>query len=79
VNQVSVDPTAVAWSTALALDAGVLQARSFTRRTGLFSVADTTLFDTSLPGTFLGGQGGQTNTMYLTNMPAGILTSQGLV
>jgi uncharacterized OB-fold protein len=79
VNQVSVDPTAVAWSTALALDAGVLQDRSFTRRTDILATDNTTLFDSSLPGDFLGGQGGQTNTMYFTNMPAGILTSQGLV
>jgi hypothetical protein len=43
------------------------------------NTASAALFDTSLPGDFLGGQGGQTNTMYFANMPAGILTSQGLV
>jgi hypothetical protein len=81
VNQVSADATAVAWSTPFGFDAGVVQGRSFTRATGFGrrDNDDTRLFDTALPSAFLGNQGGQTSTMYLTNMPAGILTSQGLV
>jgi 6-phosphogluconolactonase (cycloisomerase 2 family) len=80
VNQVSVGTAAVEWSTGFGFDAGVLQGRSFTRATGLGGRDndDVRLFETSLPAAFLGNQGGQTNTMYLTDMPAGILTSQGL-
>jgi hypothetical protein len=80
VNQVSVGTTAVAWLTSLGFSAGVVQERSFTRATGFGKRDDddARLFDTSLPAAFLGNQGGQTSTMYFTNMPAGILTSQGL-
>ena len=81
VNQVSIGTTAVAWLTSPGFNAGVVQERSFTRATGFGrrDDDDARLFDTSLPAAFLGNQGGQTSTMYFTNMPAGILTSQGLV
>ena len=81
VNEVSVGATAVAWETGLGFDAGRLEDRSFTRVTGFDrrDEDDARLFDTELPADFLGNQGGQTGTMYLTDMPAGILTSQGLV
>jgi hypothetical protein len=77
VNHVPVDQTAVAWETVLGSPAALLQDKTLMRfHQG--NTASAALFDTSLPGDFLGGQGGQTNTMHLANMPAGILTSQGL-
>lgn len=80
VNDVTTGAAAVRWSTGFGFDAAVVQGRSFTRLTGFGANArDTaTLFESALPGAFLGNQGGQFNTMYLTGMPAGILTSQGL-
>lgn len=81
VNDVSVGSAAVDWSSGFGFDAGVLQDRFFTRLTGFAANAreTATLFQTDLPGTFLGNQGGLLSTMYLTDMPAGILTTQGLV
>ncbi len=81
VNEVLVSSEAVAWQTGLGFDAGRLEDESFTRVTGFDrrEEDDAKLFDTELPAAFLGNQGGQTGTMYLTDMPAGILTSQGLV
>ena len=78
VDHVSVSPTAVAWETAFDSPAASVQGMTLAR----FYAEDTAsarLFASSLPGDFLGGQEGQLETMYLTNMPAGILTSQGLV
>ena len=81
VDEVSAGSEAVAWQTGLGFDAGRLEDESFTRVTGFGrrEEDDTKLFDSELPEAFLGNQGGQTSTMYLTDMPAGILTSQGLV
>lgn len=78
VIRVSVDATAVSWEAALRIPAAILQDSAFTR----FQSGDkdtVVLFDTALPGDFLGGQGGLMNTMYFTDMPPGILTTQGLV
>jgi hypothetical protein len=78
VVRVSVDSTAVAWETTFGIPVASVQDRSLTRVHG----GDRTtviLFDTSLPGDFLGGQEGRMSTMYLTDIPGGILTTQGLV
>ena len=79
VNQMLVSSTRVAWRSAFGLSAGELQGESFTRRTNLGAGDNAVLFDTTPPGAFFGGQEGQLNTMYAFNLPAGILTSQGLV
>ena len=81
VAQILATAAQVAWQqAATSLAAAVLQGASFTRTTGTLGNTDqVTLFDTALPAGFLGGQGGALGTMYLTTMPAGILTSQGLV
>jgi hypothetical protein len=83
VNGVSVDDELVAWSTNFDFRAAELQENgSFVRRTGEgFRVNESSvrLFGAQLPEDFLEDQGGQLGSMYLTNMPAGILTSQGLV
>ena len=80
VNRVSVGTDAIAWQT-LFLNAAVLQGRSVTRATGFDddSTDDVRLFDSEPPQSFFSGQNGQLSTMYLTSLPAGILTSQGLV
>ncbi|MFU8814966.1 MAG: Ig-like domain-containing protein [Pseudomonadales bacterium] len=78
VVQVSVDPEAVAWETPFRIPAAIVQDSTFTRIHANDSET-ITLFDTALPGDFLGGQGGLMDTMYFTDMPAGILTTQGLV
>ena len=76
VTAVSVGASAVAWQTASGT-AGVLLGDSFARFTDGNSDA-AVLFASSAPAGFLGNQGGQTNTMYFFNVPAGILTTQGL-
>lgn len=81
VASISVDEDFVAWQVGSGFDAAIVEGRSFTRVTGGFGSASDTvrLFDRDLEQDFLDGQGGNLNTMYLTTMPAGILTSQGLV
>jgi hypothetical protein len=80
VDQVSVAATQVAWqASVIDLNAAVVQGQSITRLQGFTSGVQTQLFNTALPTTFLTGQEGVLNTMYRTNMPGGILTSQGLV
>jgi hypothetical protein len=78
VVRISVESTAVAWQTLFGVPAALLRGDTFFRYQG-GDRDSVRLFETSLPGDFLGGQGGRMNTMYLTSMPAGILTTQGLV
>ena len=81
VNRVNVSASEVAWLTGFGQQAAVLEDRSLSRRTG-FGGRDNNearLFETGLPSSFLSNQGGALSTMSLTDMPAGVLTSQGLV
>jgi methionine-rich copper-binding protein CopC/uncharacterized OB-fold protein len=68
-------------SAAVGVDAARLAGATFTRVTGPApgGVDTAVLFSAAPPAAFFAGQEGQLNTMYLTNMPAGILTSQGLL
>jgi hypothetical protein len=72
VDQVSVNATAIAWQSSTGGSAGVVQGNSFTRITTGNSVA---LFNASLPVAAFG----TTNVLFSSNLPGGILTSQGLV
>ena len=81
VNRVVIDSSAIAWRTGFGLDAAILEGRSLTRATefGDDGSDDVRLFDSEPPDSFFQGQNGQLSTMYLTTLPPGILTSQGLV
>ncbi len=82
VGQISVGPTAVAWlPPVIGGPAAELRDDGSLHRTTGFAAgehATAALFNAALPGAFLSGQEGQLSTMYAINMPAGILTSQGL-
>ncbi len=70
--------TRITWGTSAGVyPAGLVRHASFTR-VASGGYERTALVDSPLPHDFLSGQGGQLATMYLTTMPAGILTSQGL-
>ncbi len=78
VERVVAHDAAIAWQTHYGFTAVGLQNETLHRATG-GGADNVALFDSALPAAFVDGQGGQLNTMYLTNMPAGVLTSQGLV
>jgi len=63
------------------LDAARIEGRSFYRITGGFSPDEDNarLFDSALDDDFFEDQSGNLSTRYLTSMPPGVLTSQGLV
>ena len=81
VNRVSIGTSAIAWQTLFGFDAAILQGRSLTRATGFDNndTDDVRLFDSEPPDSFFQGHNGQLSTMYLTSLPPGLLTSQGLV
>ena len=82
VGQMAVAGDQIDWETVpFSRDAVVIEGRSILRITGTFLPVSSSvrLFDQSLDGDFFDGQGGNLATQYLTDLPGGILTSQGLV
>jgi hypothetical protein len=83
VEQIRFEEDFIAWESggSFRRDAARVEGSSFARITGGFfrNEENVRLFDSALGDDFFAGQTGNLNTRYLTSMPAGVLTSQGLV